>query len=218
MSDIFSQYYKLFRPELIGFIPTGNHKVLDVGCAEGFLGEALKKQARASEVIGIEIFTDAAAKAKSRLDKVISGDLESMDFTREGLEERTFDYIICGDVLEHLRNPWKELERLVALLKASGRVIVSIPNVRHWRVVFPLLFRGTWRYGAHGILDRTHLRFFTRKSAFQLLESVGLCVESCKGSPVRRKVDRIYRIAMLGMGKELLTVQWTLVGRLGEGK
>lgn len=210
--DYSQLYYKCFRQELIRHVHAGPNKVLDVGCAEGVLGEALKQRGLASEVIGIELFPDAANVAKSRLDRVICGDIESIVSSAHGLEPGYFDYIICGDVLEHLRDPARVMNWLVSQLKEDGRLVASIPNVRHWSVIVPLLFQGKWEYRAHGIMDQTHLRFFTRKTAIRLFEEAGLHVELCEGTKLRGRKDKLLNFLMLGMGKELVTIQWTLVG------
>jgi len=211
--DYSELYYKCQRPELVRHIKPGNNRILDVGCAEGVLGESLKQQGLASEVVGIELFPEAARVAENKVDRVICGDLEVMSRDELGLKPQSFDYIICGDVLEHLRDPWETLSWLATLLNDDGQLIASVPNVRHWSVLFPLLFRGVWKYQPHGILDRTHLRFFTRKSAIQMFKESSLLVESCEGSKLRRKKDQLLNLMMLSLGKEFVSVQWTLVGK-----
>lgn len=211
--DYSQLYYKCLRPELVKHIQPGKNRVLDVGCAEGLLGETLKQLGLAAEVVGIELFPDAAKVAANRLDRVICGDIELMNYDEMGLEPESLDYIICGDVLEHLRDPWAVLSWLTTRLKPEGQLITSVPNVRHWSVLFPLLFKGEWQYRSHGIMDRTHLRFFTRKSAVQMLVDSGLHVVSCEGSPLRRKKDKLINLLLLGMGRAFVSVQWTLVGK-----
>ncbi|MGH9440368.1 MAG: class I SAM-dependent methyltransferase, partial [Terriglobia bacterium] len=102
-------YYKKLRHALTRRIQAGGNRILDVGCAEGMLGESLKKQGLAGEVIGIELVSDVAKVASARIDRVICGDIETIDRDGLGLEAKSFDYIICGDVLEHLRDPWETL-------------------------------------------------------------------------------------------------------------
>jgi len=206
-------YYKCQRPELVKHIQPGKNQILDVGCAEGLLGENLKQQGLASEVVGIELFPDAAKVAASKLDRVICGDIELMYQEGMGLEPESFDYIICGDVLEHLRDPLAVLSWLATRLKPEGQLITSVPNVRHWSVLLPLLFKGEWQYQSHGIMDRTHLRFFTKKSAAKMLVDSGFHVISVEGSPLRRKKDKLINLVLLGMGRAFVSVQWTLVGK-----
>ena len=215
--DYTAQYYKCSRQDLLRYIRPGAHRVLDVGCAEGMLGASLKQQGLAEEVIGIELLPAAAHAAGTVLDRVICGDIETMDLNSLGLKSGSFDYILCADVLEHLRDPSNVLKQLRSLLKKNGVLISSIPNVRYWGVILPLLFKGEWIYRNHGIMDRTHLRFFTRKTAICLFEECGLRVIRCDGSPLRRNLNKIINIATLGMTREFIIVQWTLVSVLQEG-
>ena len=143
---------------MLALVPTTARRVLDIGCGAGRLGEALKGRQQA-EVVGVELNEAAAAQARERLDRVLVGDVEgmSLDFA-----PGTFDAIVCGDILEHLREPERLLRRANELLAPEGRLVASIPNVRHHSVVCSLL-QGNWTYESAGLLDRTHLRFFTRR-------------------------------------------------------
>lgn len=167
----FADYYQRARPDVERLVPSSAKMVLDVGCGAGVLGARLKRRG-AALVIGVEIDPDAAATAEKVLDRVHVGDIEVLDLP---YGTSAFDCIIFADVIEHLRDPWGLLKRLVPLLKADGRVIVSLPNVRHWSVLRGLL-QGEWTYLPAGILDRSHFRFFTLKSGRALLESAGLTV------------------------------------------
>lgn len=177
----FAEYYRRARPEIQRLVPSHAGMVLDVGCGAGTLGVALKRRG-AAQVIGVEVDPDAAAAAQEVLDRVHIGDVEVLDLP---YGTSSFDYIILADVLEHLRDPWALLKRLAPLLTAHGRLIVSLPNVRHWSVLRGLL-EGEWIYLPAGILDRGHFRFFTLKSGRALLESAGLTVLEvhpvCSGS------------------------------------
>lgn len=210
--DYSKQYYRRQRTELIRHIPPGKNRILDVGCAEGLIGENLKQQGLANEVIGIELSSDAARAAEARLDRVICGDLESMDLMQLGLQKQSFDFVLCADILEHLCDPWKEIGILTNLLKNKGMLIVSIPNVRHWSVVFPLLFKGEWQYQSQGILDRTHLRFFTRKTAIALVADAGLNIVSCKPL-IYRKIDKTLTKISFGALDGLCSLQWLIVAK-----
>jgi len=167
----FADYYEHARPELQALIPREARRVLDVGCGAGALGAALKRRG-AVEVVGVEADHEAAEAAKTILDRVHLGDVEALELP---YGPGTFDCVILADILEHLRDPWGLLRRLVPLLRARGRLIASLPNVRHWSVVRGLL-EGEWTYLPAGILDRGHLRFFTLASGRTLLEAAGLAV------------------------------------------
>lgn len=204
------QYYRRSRVDIVSHISHGSERVLDIGCAEGVLGAMLKQQGRAKEVIGIDLFPAAANIARLALDRVICGDIESLDLKSHGLLDSSFDYIICADVLEHLKDPEIVLSKLVKLLKPDGKLIISLPNVRHWSVLFPLLFKGEWKYQPQGILDRTHLRFFTRSSTSELLYKVGLEVGECTPL-IHRKIDRIGMFVSWGILLEFFTTQWLII-------
>ncbi len=167
----FAGYHDHARPELVALIPITTSRVLDIGCGAGTLGAGLKRRGSV-EVVGVEADADAAELARQALDHVHLGDIESLDLPYGA---GTFDCIVLADILEHLRDPWSLLKRLVPLLRPRGRLIASLPNVRHWSVLRGLL-EGNWTYLPAGILDRGHLRFFTLTSGQALLEAAGLAV------------------------------------------
>lgn len=138
-------------------------RVLDVGTSEGNLGAILKEQGHS--VAGIESNSAAAQKARAHYDSFHVGDIESYDFPYR--EE--FDYILFADVLEHLRDPVSVLRRSLPSLKPTGELIVSIPNVANIAIRTSLLF-GRFDYRDRGILDRTHVRFFTLASLRRMME------------------------------------------------
>ena len=141
----------------------------------GRLGEAVKAR-QETRVVGIELNEIAAAAARQRLDKVLVGDIERLDLD---FPSGSFDAIVCGDILEHLRDPDRLLHRARGWLAADGRLVTSIPNVRHHSVVRSLL-EGNWTYESAGLLDRTHLRFFTRREIEKLLFRAGFAVEELR--------------------------------------
>jgi SAM-dependent methyltransferase len=145
-------------------------RVLDVGCAEGALGAELKRQRPDASVAGIELDPAMAAVAKGRLDQVFVGDAGTIlaDLVKRG---EHFTFIVCGDVLEHLLDPWLALQRIAALKPTSA--VVALPNIAHVSTVANLVFRGYWPYRDRGLHDRTHLRFFARNNLPELFESAG---------------------------------------------
>lgn len=172
-SDIYSTksdgYFANARDDVLGFVPDGVARVLEIGCGSGEFGAVLKRRGGVS-VVGVELVEAAAAIARERLDQVIAADVQHQDLD---LPEQAFDCLVCNDVLEHLVDPWTVLARLRRHLAPGGWLVASIPNVRHQKVVRRLLWPGEWRYEDKGVLDRTHLRFFTRLSARALVESAG---------------------------------------------
>lgn len=146
-------------------------RVLDVGC--GFATTSARIQKLGNEVTGIDSSPGIGSVAGQRLARVIEADLENFERVERELGAERFDVLIFADVLEHLVWPVSTLRRYLPWLKEGGTVIVSLPNVGLWSVRFAHL-AGRWEYAETGVLDRTHLRFFTRRSARWLLDQVGL--------------------------------------------
>lgn len=146
-------------------LPPGG-AVLDIGCASGGLLAELADVA--GYRAGAEIDPEAATAAAQVADRVVAGPFDPAAFG-----DRTFDVISMGDVLEHVPDPLSVLRDAATLLSPTGVVAVSLPNVAHWTIRLRLL-RGGWRYESDGILDDTHLRFFTWTTATELVESAGL--------------------------------------------
>ena len=170
--------------------------VLDVGCGVGLNGACARRLGAA--VTGIEINAAAAAQARQRLDEVLELDITDDVDVRRQLSGRRFDLILFADVLEHLPDPGAVLARFAALLTDGGRVIVSVPNVAAWPVRLGLL-RGRFTYQRSGILDDSHLRFFTRESAIALCRDAGLQVLQVEHNPMLvRAAKGIIQSAMLG--------------------
>ena len=164
-------YFEHARPELRALVPADARRVLDVGCGGGALGAALKAE-RGCEVVGLEGVPEAAVAAAARLDAVHEVDLELLG--ELPYPAGYFDAIVLGDVLEHLRDPEALLMALLPRLAAHGVLVMSIPNVKHWSVVVPLLLHDTWTYKDAGLLDRTHVHFFTLEEIGAMLDRLGL--------------------------------------------
>ena len=153
-----------------------NKSVLEVGCATGYFTKAMVD--RGCKVVGIELDPDAAAVAQEWAERVVVGDIDRGDVWDQ-IDDESFDVVLCGDVLEHLRDPLGALRSAVRKLKPEGIVVTSFPNVAHGDVRLQLL-RGSFRYRDLGLLDRTHIRFFTLESIRDLLRNAGLLVMDTK--------------------------------------
>jgi 2-polyprenyl-3-methyl-5-hydroxy-6-metoxy-1,4-benzoquinol methylase len=202
------EYYGAVRPEIIAMVPRKCTVVLDVGCGDGSLGRSLKERS-ISEVWGIELSPHAVDEARKVLDHVIEGDIELIDFP---FEAGYFDCIVCADVLEHLLDPWSMVGRLKKFLKPEGAIVASIPNIGFHRIVRGLIM-GRWRYTEAGVLDQTHLRFFTLQGIEELFSANGMMVEE-----IYRKIDsganmKILNLLCFNTIKEALVIQYVVRAR-----
>lgn len=157
---------------MLPLVPANAKRVLDVGCHTGGFGVTLKEE-RGCEVWGVEPDPGAAAIAETFLDRVFVGPY-SCDL---GIPDASFDLVVFNDVLEHLSEPWDVLRTVKRHLKPSGTVVVSLPNLLHQSNLLHMLRDRDFRYEPTGIRDRTHLRFFTAKSARRMFEECGYEVE-----------------------------------------
>ncbi len=164
--------YESPRPDVQAFVPVTAERILELGCSNGSLGAAIKARQRAL-VVGVEIDPVLAESAAARLDRVIVADVEA--FTKDPpVPEAPFDCLIAADVLEHLVDPWSALARCVTFLSPGAAVVISLPNVIYIRAIFRLLHTRSWPRDPEGIFDETHLRWFTRADALEMLRAAGL--------------------------------------------
>jgi 2-polyprenyl-3-methyl-5-hydroxy-6-metoxy-1,4-benzoquinol methylase len=168
------KYYDLFRSELLPLIPNPPGSVLDVGCGSGALLKYLKENG-ATFTAGIEYIESVATETRRRAvaDEIHCIDIEGDPLPYEG--ER-FDCIVMSHVLEHMVDPWKTLPKVLSMLKPGGTFVGAIPNIRYFPVIRDLALYGRFQYRSSGVLDQTHLRFFTRRSIEDLLVGAGLQV------------------------------------------
>jgi len=152
---------------MLAMVGPGERRVLDVGCSSGYLARPLVE--RGCTVVGIERDLQAAAAAREVCEDVIVGDVEELELP---FERGSFDVVLCGDLVEHLRDPEVFLARVQPLLKRDGRLVLTTPNVANWALRLSLL-GGRWRYKDRGLLDRTHVHFFTRKTLVETLDKAG---------------------------------------------
>lgn len=179
-------YFQQERMDVEALIPMEARRILDIGCGEGILGARLLRKGL-EEVVGVEVDPSVAKRAEKNLSRVICGDIEDIDLP---FEDGYFDCIVLADVLEHLKDPLSVLIKIRDLLKDSGLLVISIPNVRHYGVI-NMLVEGRWRYEECGILDRRHLRFFTFKEIEELLRGAGFEIvgKTANMDPLFKKID-----------------------------
>jgi SAM-dependent methyltransferase len=173
-----NSYYSNINQDLLKAIPGEASFVLEIGCGTGQFAKAYRSLNPATCYVGVEIFESAAREAERNVSYLITGDianpvtLSAIDKVRSG---RFFDVLVLGDVIEHLGNPGEVLEELITRMRPGGMCVACIPNVSHWSIVLQLL-HGRWDYTETGLLDRTHLRFFTLDTAVDLFKQAGWSV------------------------------------------
>lgn len=219
MSNYNSSYIGL-RSNLLNYIQGKENIVLDVGCATGTNGAYLLDHNIALEVYGIEYDSEMAEEASKKNTEIFRGDLNDSSFRKLVLSESPlFDYILFADVLEHLISPGQILDEFKSKLKPSGKVIISLPNIAHVETFIQIYIKKTWPKNDRGIFDKTHLRWFTKKDAFDLVENCDLYVE--RYEPVLRARDAIgsnfdWKLNLLKMiNKDWVTFQHVLICRHG---
>ena len=162
---------------MLAFVPASARTILDVGCGQGGFGSALRRRDPTVELWGIEPDPEVASHAARHYDRLLVGTFPE---ALAGVP-RSFDCVVFNDVLEHTADPWAMLRATVPLLTPGGAVVASIPNVRTISVVLDLVLRGNWTYRDLGVLDRTHLRFFTSRSIPALFAETGFVVDTIEG-------------------------------------
>jgi 2-polyprenyl-3-methyl-5-hydroxy-6-metoxy-1,4-benzoquinol methylase len=203
-----SGYFSSSREDVLAVVPDAP-SYLEVGCGTGAFGSSLRRRHPDAEMWGIELVPEAAEEAEQVFDRVVVGPFPDV----ADQLDRTFECVVCNDVLEHMVDPWRALDRIVELVEPGGAVVASIPNVRNLQTITQLL-RGRWDYVPSGVLDRTHLRFFTKATMIELFEGAGLRVEQIVGS-FSLGTNRLaaLRLTSWPILHRLLYRQYILVGR-----
>jgi 2-polyprenyl-3-methyl-5-hydroxy-6-metoxy-1,4-benzoquinol methylase len=203
-------YFANARADIVKALPADpDAQVLELGCGAGGTGRAVLEAGKAGRYVGIELSATAAAFASEHLSEVLLGDVEALDLAPL---HGAFDALIISEVLEHLTDPWTTLKRLAECLKLGGRVYASSPNVSHWKVIWGLI-RGRFDYADKGVMDRTHLRWFTPQTYAELFRSAGLeVVEVRPSTPLRSRTLMVDRLTG-GRLRHLLHTQTMVVAR-----
>lgn len=172
-----NHYFSSERAEMIPFIPNGTRTLLEIGCGTGAFASNLKSLYDI-KVTAIEPHQSAAETASQVLDRVLHLDVEAGISVLQGSK---FDCIVFNDVLEHLTDPWAILKKVRGLVSSGGKVVVSLPNIRYMPVFKEFVIEGNWRYQRDGVMDKTHLRFFTKKSIHEMFVSSGYVITAMQG-------------------------------------
>jgi hypothetical protein len=193
-----------FNPDLLELIPTTLRRIVEVGSSSGALARAYRNRNPACEYVGIEINPDYAERSRNGCTEVVCGNIENLE---DDVFMRLFpsDCWIFGDALEHLYDPWAVLRRIRAHLPKMSQVIACIPNAQHWSMQVSLN-SGQFNYQDSGLLDRTHLRWFTRITIIKLFESTGYRIVQGMprifDEPEREKVLPFIRAMALAIGAD----------------
>ena len=164
------------RMDLMDLIPESCDRILEIGCGTGATGSVIKGKKPKAYYVGIEIDDQAARIAGTRLDQVLSVDLDKIQPEQFNFEKEFFDLIIAADVLEHLYDPWRLMHLLRGYLKKNGKVLLSFPNTQNINLIANLV-KGHWTYEKYGLLDATHIRFFTWAEIEKLLQGTGYRIQ-----------------------------------------
>lgn len=195
------QYFTGARTEVATFLPARCQRVLEIGCGAGGFRDNIRTPC---EYWGIEPAAVPAARAAQRMDRVLAG---TFDAVRAQLPENYFDLVICNDVIEHLPDHDAFLQQIKTYMAPDSCLVGSVPNVRCYQHLYEVLFERDWRYRAEGILDRTHLRFFTQKSLKRTFAENGYRIEAFAGinnlAPARftspKKIRRWLTVTLLAL-------------------
>ena len=171
--------HELHNPDLLRLIPPHSRRLIEIGCSAGALAREFKKIAPDSDYVGVEIDPGYAKLAERHCDRSLVLDIEAADEAFWAAQADR-DCWIFGDTLEHLREPWSVLARIRERIPAAGCVVACIPNAQHWSLQARLAI-GDFRYEPSGLLDRTHLRWFTRQTIIEMFDQAGFHV--VEGAP-----------------------------------
>jgi len=191
------------RNEFLSLIPFNAKRILDVGCGSGDLCAGLKK--KNIEVIGIENNRQLGDKAREKLTRVFVADAEKLQLP---YPEGYFDCIVCADVLEHFVGPFGFLKNYKRYLADTGLIIASIPNVRYYKIITRLILGGTWDYVDTGILDRSHLRFFTLLNMQELFNEAGYRIVKTERNIVAASGFKLLNLFCCNLLREFLCYQY----------
>ncbi|MBL8519962.1 MAG: class I SAM-dependent methyltransferase [Betaproteobacteria bacterium] len=202
-------YETHFNPLLFESFAQPPRVLLDIGCSAGLFGEEVRTRYPDCRTLGIEPHATTAAAAATRLHQVIQAPLEAVDFAAEGIAPGSIDTVVAADVLEHMVDPWRAMLKIRPLLTPDAQLIFSVPNGRFLPFLHGIVDFGDWQYTDRGMLDVTHLRFFSLKTFTTLLNETGFRVEHCNYM-LEPKLEAFYaeqvkmpRIS-IGMGRMIL--------------
>jgi 2-polyprenyl-3-methyl-5-hydroxy-6-metoxy-1,4-benzoquinol methylase len=205
-----SGYYENKREDMLKYLPQGIKTSLEFGCGCGGFSALVKDKFNA-ETWAVEINEEAAHEASKKLYKIINSDAAT---SLDNIPDNYFDCVILFDILEHLLDPFSLLGALKTKLTDKGVIIASIPNIRYYRTLFDLVVKGNWDYKDHGILDKTHLRFFTYKSIVKMFNLLGFQILLIEGiHPTSSRTFKILNMILLNFLADVKYKHFAIVVR-----
>ena len=206
-----NKYFSNTRFDLISLLPKNKvNRLLELGAGSCDTLVEIKRLDLANEVVGVELMKlPGTNQENSLVDQLIFGDFETLE---NQFHAHSFDVIICGDVLEHLVDPWSVVEKLAGLLKPGGSFIVSCPNIRYYTTFVNIFMKGSFEYTDFGLFDKTHLRFFCKKDILSMLSQAGLIVESVTPAFKFYKKSKVYLLNTItfGLFEQFLALQYAV--------
>ena len=210
-----NNYYNQTRSEVANFVPSNIKSILDIGCSQGDFLKLVKEQTGA-ETWGIEVVTEIAEEAINKIDHVLVGKIEELI---NSIPNGYFDCISFNDVLEHLIEPIDVLKMMRFKLSENGIIIASIPNVRYFFNLRDLLIYKDWHYTDSGILDSTHIRFFTQKSMKRLFEEAGYIIIRQKGiNKINSWKFKLFNSLTFGFFTDTKYLQFVCIAKTNKSK
>jgi 2-polyprenyl-3-methyl-5-hydroxy-6-metoxy-1,4-benzoquinol methylase len=209
MSD---EYHGRARTDVLDHLTAVPARLLEIGCGSGATVAELRRRGELAQAVGVELDGPSAQLARAQFDVVLEGAVESAPI-EDHVAQGSLDMVLCLDVLEHLVDPWAQVRRLAPLLRPGGVLVVSLPNIRNGKFIRNLLIKGDFVYRDAGLLDRTHLRFFTLATARDLLTQAGLVIELARDTRTYRPSEPKYWLGKVPALAELGAKQFVLIAR-----
>jgi 2-polyprenyl-3-methyl-5-hydroxy-6-metoxy-1,4-benzoquinol methylase len=201
-------YFAFSRREILPFLPAKFSRIFELGCGDGSTLRMVKSDFDTEFCAGLDIDKKSVEIARRHIDLAVCDNIEETELPDA---IRDIDVILCLDVLEHLVDPWRTMRKLHERLSPRGVIIASIPNIRYFRASLPLVLTGRWELQDSGTLDRTHLRFFVKKTAVELMTCTGLHLHEVRPTGLEKgRKARLANLLTFGAFEDFLALQYVV--------